>query len=204
MKSRLATVFVFLIALVFMLLTMPLWADDCRGNKPCNSTDVTVSTGDMVGGDTVLNNDSRALALSNAMGDVDIAGCLGSTQWATPLFSKQKLVVNWPCLTEFYLRNGKYELASMAICNTEIVKEFASEADCEAAHDFEAMAEEVIVMAESEEEVEYLREELQEQAMLQADLNAKIENLEQSKRVVIHEPYLSDDKKDRLREIVNE
>jgi hypothetical protein len=165
MKSRLATFIVFLVALAILMMSAPLWATDCRGNS-CNGggdidiggtnvdvgTDVTVgdtnvnvpiTTGptNVTGGDTTLNNESRAIALSNVLGDVDIAGCLGSTQWATPLFSKQKLVVNWPCLTEFYLRNGKYELAAMAICNTEVVKEFASEADCEAAHDFEEIIE---------------------------------------------------------------
>jgi hypothetical protein len=128
MKSRLATFIFFLIAVAAFFISAPLWATDCRGNS-CNGggdidiggtnvdvgTDVTVgdtnvnvpiTTGptNVTGGDTTLNNESRAIALSNVLGDVDIAGCLGSTQWATPLFSKQKLVVNWPCLTEFYLR----------------------------------------------------------------------------------------------------
>lgn len=165
---------------------------------------VNVTTGDMVDGDTSLSNNSKALALSNSLGDVDIAGCLGSTQWATPLFSKQKLVVNWPCLAEFYLRNGQYKLASMAICNTEIVKEFANEAECEAAHDFKAIIEEpVLVMAESndDDEIEYLRDELEEQAMLHTDLEAKIKNLEQSKRIVIREPYLSESQRTALQEL---
>jgi hypothetical protein len=230
MKSRLATFIFFLIAVAAFFISAPLWATDCRGNS-CNGggdidiggtnvdvgTDVTVgdtnvnvpiTTGptNVTGGDTTLNNESRAIALSNVLGDVDIAGCLGSTQWATPLFSKQKLVVNWPCLTEFYLRNGKYELAAMAICNTEIVKEFASEADCEAAHDFEEIIEEaVIVYAESDdEEVEYLREELQRQEAFHDELEGKVQSLEQQQRIVIREPYLSDEKKDKLREIVGD
>jgi hypothetical protein len=132
LTDRIIGYIIFMLAFVLLFMSAPMWAsDDCKGNKPCGSTDVDVAneivTGDVIGGDTSVSNSSRALALSNALGDVDIAGCLGSTQWATPLFSKQKLVVNWPCLTEFYLRNGQYDLASMAICNTEVRQEFATE-----------------------------------------------------------------------------
>jgi len=165
---------------------------------------VNVTTGDMVGGNTSLSNNSKALALSNVLGDVDIAGCLGSTQWATPVFSKQKLTINWPCMATFYLNNNMPDLAAVAICNTEIRKEFASEDECRAAHDFEEMIEEaVIVMSESkdEDEVEYLREELEQQSMLQADLEAKVQNLERSKRVVIQQPYLNDEQRAKLREL---
>ena len=228
-EERIATYIVFMLAFVLIMLSAPLWASgDCKGQS-CNgdtinvggdtvnvggdtitntigdtNVPVNVTTGDMVGGDTSLSNNSKALALSNVLGDVDIAGCLGSTQWATPVFSKQKLVVNWPCLTEFYLRNGKYELAAVAICNTEIRKEFASEDECRAAHDFEEMIEEAVIVMESSEEEDELREELQQQAMAQEQLHAKIEKLENSKRVVIREPYLSDEKKSKLREIINE
>jgi hypothetical protein len=61
----------------------------------------------------------------------------------------------------------------------------------------------VIVMSESEDEdeVEYLREELEQQSMLQADLEAKVQNLEQSKRVVIQQPYLNDEQRAKLREL---
>ena len=88
------------------------------------------------GGDLAVSHSSKAFALSNNLGDVDIAGCLGSTQWGTPIFSKQDLKLNWPCMAEFYLKNEKYDLAAMAICNTEVIKEFADEAECEAAHNF--------------------------------------------------------------------
>ena len=205
---------------VLILVTDVYASGDCKGHS-CGGettvdTDVTVggtniNIGDtnvpiVTGANTQSNSTtiegSRAYALSNSLGDVDIAGCLGSTQWATPLFSKQKLVVNWPCLTEFYLRNAQFELASMAICNTEIRKEFASEQACRDAHAFEPMLEEpVMVMEQDDDEVEYLRDELEEQAMLQADLNAKIQNLERSQRVVIREPYLSDEQKTKLREV---
>jgi hypothetical protein len=94
----------------------------------------------------------------------------------------------------------------MAICNTEIRKEFASEDECRAAHDFEEIIEEaVIVYAESDdEEVEYLREELQRQEAFHDELEGKVQSLEQQQRIVIREPYLSDEKKDKLREIVGD
>ena len=156
--------FIALVALAVVMIVAPPFAladdDRGRGNDDINldtDVDVDVTGGDVnvTGGDTnvpvdvsvtggdspvSVNHSSKAFALSNGLGDVDIAGCLGSTQWATPIFSKQKLVVNWPCLAEFYLEHGKYELAAVAICNTEIVKEFESEAACEAAHDFTPLA----------------------------------------------------------------
>jgi hypothetical protein len=206
LTDRIIGYIIFMLALVLLLMSAPMWAsDDCKGNKPCGSTDVDVAneivTGDVIGGDTSVSNSSRALALSNALGDVDIAGCLGSTQWATPLFSKQKLVVNWPCLTEFYLRNGQYDLASMAICNTEVRQEFATEQECRDAHDFEVMVEEAVIVMESSEEEEEFH---QEQMMIQQEYEERIEQLERSKRVVVQQPYLSDEKKQKLREIVNE
>jgi hypothetical protein len=125
--------------------------DDCRGHSCNDGGDTIVDVGgtNVEIGDTIVNggdtnvpvnvqhsSKSKALGLSNGLGDVDIAGCLGSTQWATPLLSKQKLELNWPCLAEFYLRQGKYKLAAMAMCNTAVVKEFESEQACEEAHDF--------------------------------------------------------------------
>lgn len=211
-----------ILMLLSILLPVAYSSGDCKGQS-CNGggTDVTVggtdvtttvgptnvTTGSMSGGD--LNNESLAIALSNSLGDVDIAGCLGSTQWATPLFSKQKLVVNWPCLTEFYLRNGKYELASMAICNTEIVKEFATEAECEAAHNFGEMFEPEVVMVEpSDEHYEEEREWHEEQMMLQQDYDERIAQLEQRmsrpRQVVEQKPLLTEDQKKRLQEVLDE
>ena len=191
---------VFLVVVILLLLYGVVQADNGHGHnhggETTVDTDVTVDTSvDVADGPVNVTNKSKALALSNVLGDVDIAGCLGSTQWATPLFSKQKLVLNWPCLTEFYLRNGQYELAAMAICNTAVNKEFASEQECRDAHDFQAMVEEpMVVSAGEDDEVEYLRDELENQAM-------QIKSLEQSRRVVIREPYLTDEQKAKLREL---
>jgi hypothetical protein len=196
-NPKLLRVVWFLLALSFVIwlasADIAFADDDCRGNQNCTDTgggDIDITGGDVnvpvdvttgpvnVESPVSVNHESKALALSNSLGDVDIAGCLGSTQWATPLFSKQKLVVNWPCLAEFYLRNGKYELAAVAICNTEIVKEFADEASCEAAHDFSPATEPV---SEVIEVIEGQREQAQSIAvvqMAQYELEERIEALE--------------------------
>lgn len=183
---------------VVLLVVPPVLADNGHGHDHDSGdttvdidspVDVNVTGGDtnvpvnvdVTGGDSPVsvNHQSRALALSNGLGDVDIAGCLGSTQWATPLFSKQKLVVNWPCLAEFYLEHGKYELASMAICNTEIVKEFASEAECEAAHDFAPAGKpvaEVIETFDSSQRVQ--NDEIEQVKYTQMEMMARIDELQ--------------------------
>jgi hypothetical protein len=172
------------------------------------NVNVPITTGptNVTGGDTTLNNESRALALSNSLGDVDIAGCLGSQQFNTPIFGRQNLVLNKVCMADFYLKTQKYALAAQQLCNIkEILEEFENEAECEAAHDFAPVVveEPVIVMSESnDEEVEYLRDELQRQEAFPDELENKVQSLEQQQRVVIREPYLSDEKKDKLREIV--
>lgn len=167
---------------------------------------VPVSTGANTTSNTTTVEGSRAYALSNSLGDVDIAGCLGSQQFNTPIFGRQNLVLNKVCMADFYLKTQKYALAAQQLCNIkEILEEFENEAECEAAHDFAPVVieEPVIVMSESnDEEVEYLREELQRQEAFHEDLENKVQSLEQQQRVVIREPYLSDEKKDKLREIV--
>ena len=170
-SNNLSIVIMVLLALCFISMAASAWAtDDCRGNS-CNGgggTDVDVNTDFTIGGDTTLTagdntasnsthiSGGRALALSNGLGDVDIAGCLGSTQWATPLFSKQKLSVNWACLAEFYLRAERYELAAIAMCNTEIRHEFKDEAECRSLHDFAP----VVAAAPAVDEEHYEEEQL--------------------------------------------
>ena len=52
----------------------------------------------------------------------------------------------------------------------------------------------LVAGSSDEDEVEYLRDELEEQA-------AKIESLEQQKRVVIHEPRLTQSQRSQLQEL---
>jgi len=137
-ERRTSVIWLIAFAIVLFLVAFELAGatPKCTGTS-CN--DVTVDASSSLSADSAVNiagDSSRVIALGNTLGDVDIAGCLGSTQWNTPVYGRQVLVINWPCMAEFYLKNQMYDLAAMALCNTEIEDEFASEAACEAAHDF--------------------------------------------------------------------
>jgi hypothetical protein len=131
------------------------------------ATDVESVVNNSIGG-----NKSKSLALGHGLGDVDIAQCLGSTQWDTILGGKQKLVLNNVCMAEFYLNQGKYALAAMALCNQpEILKEFSTEEECEGAHDFTPPPmeptiipmineEQMVIVEEQEEEIESLEQRI--------------------------------------------
>lgn len=172
--------------------------DDYRGDV---SVPVDVSN-TMTGGDvSVKGSNYNSFGLSNNMGDVDIAGCLGSVQFGSPVYSKQKLVINWPCMAEFYLRNAKYDLAAMALCNTEILDEFKSEAECEAAHDFGPMPvfEPVVVIDDGDEhqqEIDHLAEQL---VALTEQVNKP---RPVATRQYVQQPFLSDAKRTALAEVV--
>ena len=161
--------------LLIVLLPAVTLADDCRGNCPGGSTDTAVEV--MTDVDSSVNNvisgdSSKAFAFGHGLGDVDIAQCLGSTQWDTILGGKQKLVLNNVCMAEFYLNQGKYALAAMALCNQpEILKEFSTEEECEGAHDFTPPPmeptiipmineEQMVIVEEQEEEIESLEQRI--------------------------------------------
>jgi len=169
------------IILLIMLVVVAVIATraDASGDRITQSNDNnSQTTGD------VSTGSGRSIAIGNVLGDVDIAQCLGSTQWNTPIFGKQKLVLNQVCMAEFYLKASKYALAAMALCNVpEILDEFSDEDACELAHDFtpivpdhdvhirsEEFEEAYILSQEQEEEIDYLQEE-------QASLVGRIEQL---------------------------
>jgi hypothetical protein len=180
---------------------------DVRQSNDMNnqtSGDVNIA-GDSV---SVAGDNSRSVGFGHALGDVDIAQCLGSEQWGTPIISKQRLVLNWPCMAEFYLRNNKPELAAMAICNTEVVKEFESEQQCEDAHQFLTISTEPAFTEEHfDEEQEYHDEQME----LYIDLQEKIAMLEEEinkpapaprvvrETVVEQKPLLTDEQINALR-----
>lgn len=117
-----------LICLMILFTATPLLASDKLISNSVSDSEANVVTG---------TGDSLAIGFGHALGDVDIAQCLASTQWDTILMGKQKLVLNNVCMAEFYLANGKWALAAMALCNQkEILGEFDSEGECERAHDF--------------------------------------------------------------------
>lgn len=204
--NKLSLLFFGLAPVMAFLLVSPVWADDdCRG-RSCNDSgdvdvgvDVSVNSGDMVGGDVDVSHSSRALALSNSLGDVDIAGCLGSTQWNSPVFGKQKLVLNQVCMAEFYLEAGKYALAAQSLCNVpEILREFANEQECEEAHDFNPVVTEAPVVVVED----YYEEQMMEQQIAYNVLEKKVEELEKAPpqvvKTYVQQPFLSDSKRARL------
>jgi len=164
-----------------------------------NAGDVNVQGGDLTGG--TMKSNSRSIGLSNGLGDVDIAGCLGSVQYGTPVWSKQKLTLNWVCMAEFYLRNQKYELAAMAICNTEVRSEFDTEDDCRAAHDFSAPYVEAPASIEAPDEHQEEIDDLYEQvAILVEQVNKPAPKPVVTQRVV-QQPFLSEEKRAALAEL---
>ncbi len=190
------------------------------GNTLTGATN-TLTGGTVTGGDVTVGGDSnRAYALANSLGDVDIAGCLGSEQWNTPLFGKQKLVTNWACLTEFYLRAEMYANAAIAICNTDIRREFETEQECRDAHPFEAMA--VVPEPDSEDEDEehaQILSRLDAQDRVIADLRAEKEKamvrLQKTEKVaqraystpqtvIQRESFIDDDKRAALEALKGE
>jgi hypothetical protein len=123
------------------------------------------------------------LALGNVLGDVDIADCLGSHQWNTPIFGRQDLKLNQVCMAEFYLSAGKYQLAAMSLCNI-----FTPAPQPAAAPPPRAL----------EQEVEQLR---WEQSMLQAQISEqqalleKAEARPQPKPVVVQQEFVTEEKR---------
>lgn len=199
--------FFLLAAIALVLLVGPVWGSgDCKGQS-CNqdSGGSNASSDSMSGAvsDAVsTTGSSRSLALGNGLGDVDIAGCLGSEQFGTPLFSKQKLVINKVCLADFYLKMQKYSLAAQSLCNVpEILAEFDDEASCEAAHDFAPVA---VPEAHIEQEQQFHME----QQVKYDRLEAKIEELEKRRsaprRVVQPQPFLTEEKRSALQAILDE
>ena len=164
---------------LFLFLLCPLVALG-SGDDIEQETIVDVVTGDV----SVVGGKSSGLGFGRSSFDVDINQCMGSTAWDTIIGGRQKLVINWVCLAEFYLKTGQPKLAAVAICNTEMVSEFDSEAACEQAHDFFVEIAEAIVVESSvievvddqhrEEEEEWHEEQMQ----MQHDYDERIDRLE--------------------------
>jgi len=172
------------------------------------SVPVNVTTGPVTMNPGDINYSNKALALSNSMGDVDISQCLGSTQWATPLFSKQKLVLNWPCMAEFYLRNQQWSKAAMAICNTAVVKEYPSEQACEDDHDFgPVVVEAPAIIYESDDEDDeryddlYARMEAYEDRMTKAVDDARNARREAQSKPAVSQYGMTAEQRQELAEV---
>lgn len=179
------------------------------GGSTLTGGDVSVPV-NVTGGSNSMHNESKSLALGNVLGDVDIADCLGSTQWSTPVFGRQGLTLNNVCMAEFYLSAGKYQLAAMALCNIkEILREFDSEEECEAAHDFTPSDPVAAAVADVtrayEQELEQLR---WEQATMQAQITEQQALLERApepaRPVVVQQEFVTDEKRAAIKALFDD
>lgn len=145
-----------IISLIFYALIAVAIADpddECSGNPHhCNggggdvvdvSTDVDVSTSTS----TDINHSSKALALGNSLGDVDINDCRESVQFGTPLYSKQNVRLNPWCAAEVYDAKGLHKMAAVMRCDIkDIRKHFSSDEECLQANTVQKPAP-IVVMA---------------------------------------------------------
>jgi len=174
------------------------------GGDTITGGDVSVPVSVSAPSSNSMHNESKALALGNSLGDVDIADCLGSTQWSTPVFGRQGLTLNNVCMAEFYLSVGSYRLAAMSLCNIkEILREFENEEECELAHDFTppapVAAAAPAIEPEYEEEIAMLR---MEQAHLQAQVAEQQQLLERApepaRPVIVQQEFITDEKRAKI------
>ncbi|MCH8278531.1 MAG: hypothetical protein IIC12_06345 [Proteobacteria bacterium] len=86
---------------------------ECQGGHNCNDGggDVQVLT-ELVSGDV----STRALSLGQSLGDVDIAGCIVTSQWGIIIFQRQGWDYDPYCLAEKLDQAGKYEDAAAMRC----------------------------------------------------------------------------------------
>lgn len=127
----------FLALVLALLLGAVVHADD-RNSGPdididtpvdvTSTTNLTSSPETNVTGSTYS---SRALAIGNGLGDVDINDCLGSEQFGTPLYSRQWLELNKWCAAEVFDAKGLNIMAGKLRCEIkEIAKLFDDPAAC--------------------------------------------------------------------------
>lgn len=89
--------------------------NDTEVNNNVTTGDTTMNAGD-------VNFDSKAYALSNTLGDVDINDCMASTQFGTVIISAQKVKLNKWCAAEVYDAKGLKELAARLRCEIKEIK----------------------------------------------------------------------------------
>jgi hypothetical protein len=101
--------------LVCWLTCSPALADDDRHG---GGDDLAVAT-------SLVTGDNRTIALSQgSLGDVDIFGCLGSSQFSIFIFfAKQKLEIDPLCVADEYDQAGKHNLAAQMRCKVPLVSE---------------------------------------------------------------------------------
>lgn len=110
-----------------LLASVPLWAQDCRGNS-CNGgspghIDINsqLSGGDNMASSNLSVGGSRAYAVGGPSFDVDIAQCLASKSdhYLFGVWAKQRVSQNLHCMGLAYLQAGMYEAAKHVLCEVK-------------------------------------------------------------------------------------
>ncbi len=101
---------------------------ECQGGHNCNDD------GGIVGGDISIANelagsdgDFTSIALGQSLGDVDIAGCIVTTQWGIIIYQRQGFVYDVFCLADRLDQAGKYAEAAEMRCLHKIPRKLYAE-----------------------------------------------------------------------------
>ena len=213
-----------ILSVVAMVVPRYVYAGgDCKGHSCNNDTDVTtqvstdVSTHANTNVDassdvhTTFSSKSRSLGLANGTGDVDMGVCYGSKGDSTPIYARQRYKI-LPLQCANHLDSiGLHEAAARMRCSDkDYGKLFSDRDECLALSQAMRSPSTAPVAEPSEDDDDYHQEHEEELAMLRADIEAKIQNLEAAqaapvpaqRTIIQQQPYLSDDQKTALRELV--
>ncbi len=217
-----------LVVLSILALVVPRYAlagGKCNGHS-CNdvnvdaelNSDVEVNSNVSVNpvtsvdaaSSTAVDVTSRDRSYGLSLGDVDINDCYRSYQVLAVWQGSQK---NRWCMADSLDAKGMHEAAAKVRCSLDGYRKlFGSHDECLALSTMPPMPTEPVVAAEptvSEDDDDFQREQEEELAMLRADLEAKIQNLEHAqrtsprveRRIIEQQPYLSDEQRSALREL---
>lgn len=224
---------------ILLLPAMSMAAGDCKGrscnsagggdiaNEIANNSVIDISNTNKISqsatatvgvdvGEVQANPsyNSRAYALSNSLGDVDINDCLASKQWNTPIFGKQTVAPNLWCMAESYDARGLHSMAAFMRCDIEIIRgHFATDEACWEANTVVIAPPPPPPVAEWDDDEEDVHER---QWQTQMELAARVDELQTmleraqsvepvvEQRVIEQRIGLTPEQKMKLQEVIND
>ena len=111
--------------ILFVLMLVALYAKRSDAQYREIEQETKVITGDV----NIAGDSSRAIGLSNSLGDVDINDCVISKQKGNVLWSWQNYDYNLFCLAEYMDRAGKPDEAAAIRCQIPQIKNIWSNPD---------------------------------------------------------------------------
>jgi len=158
---------------------------------------------------------SRALAMGQSLGDVDInegQNCMGSEQWGIVVYMRQDMELNPWCAGLFYDANRMHYMAAVMRCDIpDIRQHFVTDEECIEANTVDteiietpelgALYSQAAQHEEKEEEddekFEYLTQQIEQQQQM-------IEQIESQRPRVIQQYGITDEKKAKLAEVLKQ